>query len=197
MRWLLWTIPILLTACSNTSSPIITTTAALPSLTERATRLPAESPVVAGTATLEPNIETYRKGDPISFHLNDIIYSCAGQSTYSIVQLIEGGTRELSLNHSCLGYAGTGVDQYCQGEQVKTVYVGECSDAMVCEERSIQGTMTWNQKEYIAVTENCVGEVIRREVEQQVPAGSYQVILKVVQNEKIVRKVVKEFLIVP
>jgi hypothetical protein len=196
MRWPLWIIPIFLTACVNTSSPIITTTASLPALTESATVLPTENPNVAGTGT-RPNIEIYRKGDPVTFHLDDTIYFCAGQSTYSIVQLIEGGTRELGLNHSCLGFVGTGVDQYCQDGQVKTVYVGECSDAIVCEERLIHGAITWNQKEYIIITENCAGQVIRREVEQQVPAGAYQIILKVIQNEKIVRKVVKEFLIVP
>ena len=197
MRWVPLLVSIFLTACCNAPYPGIMPTASRPVLTETTMPLPTQKATAAGMSTLEPTREIYRKGDPVTFRFDDTIYFCAGQSTFSIAQITEDGKRELSLSHSCVGFVGTGTDQYCQDEQVKTVSVGGCSDAISCEKRSIHETITWNQKEYVTITETCAGQAIHREVEQQAPAGKYQIILKAVQNERIVPKVVKEFLIVP
>ena len=196
MRWLLLLVFIFLTARCSAPNPGGMPTASRPVLTETTTPLPTRKATAVWMETLEPKIEIYRKGDPVTFQLDDTIYFCAGQSTFSIAQITENEKRELSLRHSCLGFVGTGTDQYCQDGQVKTVFVGECSDAIPCGKQSIHGTITWDQKEYVAITEKCAGQTIHREVEQQVPEGNYQITAQVIQNGTIMTRVIKEFVIV-
>ena len=195
MRWLLLLASIFLTACFGAPYPGIMPTASRPILTETTTPLPTRKATAVWMSTLEPKIEIYRKGDPVTFDLDDTIYFCAGQSTFSIARITENEKRELSLSHSCLGVVGTGIDQYCQDGQVKTVFVGGCSDAIPCGKQSIHETITWNQKEYVAITEKCAGQTIHREVEQQVPEGKYQITTRVIQNGTITTRVIKEFVI--
>jgi len=196
MRWLLLLVSIFLTACFSASYPEAMPTASRPILAQTTTPLPTRKATAVWIGTLEPKIEIYRKGDPVIFDLDDTIFFCAGQSTFSIARITENEKRELSLSHSCLGFLGTGTDQYCQDGQVKTVFVGGCSDAIPCGKQSIHETITWNQKEYAAITENCAGQTIHREVEQQVPEGNYQITARVIQNGTIMTRVIKEFVIV-
>jgi len=195
MRWLLLLVSIFLTACCGAPYPGIMPTASRPVLTETTMPLPTQKATAVWMSTLEPKIAIYRKGDPVTFDLDDTIYFCAGQSTFSIARITENEKRELSLSHSCLGVVGTGTDQYCQDGQVKTVFVGGCSDAIPCGKQSIHETITWNQKEYVAITEKCAGQTIHREVEQQVPEGKYQITTRVIQNGTIMTRVIKEFVI--
>lgn len=155
-------------------------------------RLQLQESAVTG----EPKLAKYRPGDPVAFHLDGTIYYCAGLPTYSITQLIDNGQRELSLFHSCVGFVGTGIDQYCQNGQVKNVPVGACSDAIPCGEQSIHATILWDQKEIVTITEQCAGQTIHREIEQQVPIGKYQITAQMFLNDKITAVIIKEFEIV-
>ena len=130
------------------------------------------------------------------FLINDTVYVCTDQLPYSVVQITESGEREVMLKHSCVGIVGTGADQYCENGQIKTEFVGTCSDAIFCEEQSIRETVTWDQQEYVEISEECAGETIRREIRQQVPEGRYQVVVRDMQNDQVANKVIKEFIIV-
>ena len=143
-----------------------------------------------------PTIETYKQGEPITFLINDTVYVCTDQLPYSIVQITESGEREVMLEHSCVGIVGTGADQYCENGQIKTEFVGTCSDAILCEEQSIRETITWDQQEYVEISEECAGETIRREIRQQVPAGRYQVVVRDMQNDQVTNRAIKELIIV-
>jgi len=140
-------------------------------------------------------METYNIGEPVTFIIDDTIHVCEDELPYAIIQITESGEREAMLEHSCLGFAGSGVDQYCENGQIKIVEVVFCSDVMFCEDTRIDETFTWDQKEYVEINEECAGETIRREIKQQVPEGKYEVTLRFLQNDQVVNRVLKEFMI--
>ena len=153
-----------------------------------ATPMPPNTGLITG--------ETRREGESLAFSIDDTVYLCTDEMPYTIVQTTEGRERVLMLEHSCLRFAGTGVDQYCENGQVKIVEVGNCSDAIFCEDTSIRETVTWDQQEYVELSEECGSETIHREAKQQVPEGKYQVMVRVTQNDEVVTKVIKEFTII-
>ena len=184
MRHALLLFSIFLTACASSLTP--TATPINPRLFPTETR----------TAT-QAAAETYRTGEPVTFHIDDTIHFCSNRPTnFSIIQATESGERELSLGHSCIGFVGAGIDQYCRNGQVDTVFAAQCSDAVACGEWPIHETITWDQKEYVMLTEACAGQTIHREMERQVPEGKYRIAVQVIQNNKITTKVIKELLIV-
>lgn len=147
--------------------------------------------------TMRPNV--YEKGEPVKFRLDDTVQICTNRDPLAIK---ETNGSYLKLKHSCMGYVGTGVDQYCENGKIVSERVtdfvaydfsgkddlyGGCSDIIGCWNKTVHGTVTWNQKEYVKVTEKCEGKKIQREVKKQVPEGEYQIIVN--------GEVVKEFLI--
>jgi hypothetical protein len=139
--------------------------------------------------------ETYSIGEPVPFRVDATVNVCQGELPYAIVQFTGSGERPVMLTHSCLGIAGVGVDRYCENGQIKTVEVVFCSDAMMCEDIQVDSTFTWDQQEYVEVSEECAGETIYREIKQQVPAGKYAVTLRFMQDGQVVNKVLQEFTI--
>ena len=106
----------------------------------------------------------------------------------------------IKLKHSCAGFVGSGVDQYCENGKIVNEEVYQlcdfskkwcyrCSDAIFQREGYVNETFVWDQKEYVEITEECEGKTIRREVKKQVPDGKYQIIVN--------GKVIREFVIVP
>jgi len=140
-------------------------------------------------------METYGVGEPVSFEIDETVYVCTDELAYSIVQITQKGERGVLLEHSCVGVAGTGVDQFCENGEVEIVEVGTCSDAIFCEETPTRETVTWDQQAYVEISEDCAGQVIHREILEQVPEGRYQVRVRVLQDDAEVFRVVKEFLI--
>lgn len=59
----------------------------------------------------------------------------------------------------------------------------------------LRRTVTWDQQEYVQISEECAGETIHREIKHQVPAGKYQVIVRDMQNDEVTNRVMKEFII--
>jgi len=163
----------LLAACDGTPAPTIETAASVTLLA----------------------IETYGVGEPVAFTIADTVYVCEDELPYAIVQITESGERAVMLEHSCVGIEGAGIDQYCEDEQVKTVQVVFCSDAIFCEEEPMHQTVTWDQQEYVEITEECAGQTIHREIKQQVPEGKYQVRLRFWQDEQVEFMIIKEFMI--
>jgi hypothetical protein len=139
-----------------------------------------------------PGLEEYNMGEPVTFRI-EATYPlfCFGlQQQFSIIQIVENDHRYVSLEHSCIGAAGSGVDLYCENGRVVQVLVGSCSDAIHCEEHySVDYEYVWDQQEYIRITEACEGKTISREIKQQAPAGEYQVLVE--------DQVVKTFMILP
>jgi hypothetical protein len=140
-------------------------------------------------------IETFRAGEPVTIRIDDTVYLCEDDLPYSIVQVTGSGERPVMLQHSCIGFAGTGVDRYCENGQIKTVIVRTCSDAVFCEETRLSEAFTWDQQEYVEISETCAGEPIRREARQQVPEGKYEVTVSYWQDDHVVTGVIKEFMI--
>ena len=64
-----------------------------------------------------------------------------------------------------------------------------------CGAFRIDETFTWYQQEYVEISEECGSETIHREIKQQVPAGRYQVVVRDWQNDQVVNRVIKEFII--
>ncbi len=159
-------------------------------------RMPNEDPKVVRIGTQEPGPEVYREGEAVTVRAEDTVYWCTDRPAYSIVQVGAHQARTLRLNHSCLGFVGTGIDQYCRDGQVQLAYVGYCSDAILCEKGPL-GEIRWDQSEYTTVTESCGGQDIQREVEGQAPPGVYQIIINTFQGDTVVPKVVKEFVLAP
>jgi hypothetical protein len=73
--------------------------------------------------------------------------------------------------------------------------VVSCSDAVFCEEQSVDETITWDQQEFVQITEECGDQAIHREIEQQVPEGAYQVRVHHWQDQQAVPVILKEFMI--
>lgn len=152
-----------------------------------ATPLPQAATLVSG--------EMHREGESLTFLIDDTVYLCTNELPYTIVQITGSKERVLMLQHSCLGVAGSGVDQFCEDGQVKIVEVGSCSDAIFCEDTSIGEEVTWDQQEYVEISEECGDRTIHREIKQQIPEGRYQVVVRVTQNDEVVTKAIKEFTI--
>lgn len=141
--------------------------------------------------------QPYVKGESIKFKIDDNVQICTNDLPFSI---IKPNGKSVKLKHSCVGEAGSGFDQYCENGKIVSKPVHQlcdfskkwcrgCSDAITCGNESIHETFTWNQKEFIEITEKCGGETIHREVKKQVPEGKYQIIVN--------GKIIKEFVISP
>jgi hypothetical protein len=140
---------------------------------------------------ITPTPDNIRMGEPVKFTVkNTYPLFCTNQDQFTIVQILDSGDRAaIQLEHSCLGFFGSGVDEYCVNGKIVRNYQGECSDAISCiENYSVNYEFNWDQQEYVLVTEECEGITIHRESKQQVPAGKYQVIIN--------NKVIREFMIV-
>lgn len=142
-----------------------------------------------------PSREIYRKGEPVIFSINTKVKLWTNELPFKIVN--EKG-ESINLKHSCAGFVGSGVDQYCENGKIvgKDIYqlcdfskkwCYGCSDAISQREEYVDETFVWDQKEYVEITEECEGKTIRREVKKQVPEGKYQIIAN--------GKVIKEFII--
>ncbi|MDZ7798213.1 MAG: hypothetical protein U5L76_01195 [Patescibacteria group bacterium] len=142
-----------------------------------------------------PNEETYKKGESITFKIDDNVQICTDDLPFSIIKFNE---ESVKLKHSCIGEIGSGFDQYCEnGKMVlKPVYqlcdflekwCRGCNDALTCRNKFIHETFVWDQKEYVETTEECEGKIIHRELKKQVPEGKYQIIVD--------GKIIKEFTI--
>ena len=147
------------------------------------------SPNVRSVGTA-PSWEETPMGKPVKFTVKETFpLFCSDQDQFSIIQIIENGTRTIKLEHSCIGIIGSGVDEFCENGKVIRNYQGDCSDAISCVENySVNYEFSWDQQEYVLVTEQCNGIAIHREAKRQAPAGKYQVVVN--------KKVIKEFIIV-
>jgi hypothetical protein len=157
---------------------------------------------LAASRSASDTIEVYKVGEPVTFLIDEAVYVCDhfnDEIPYSIIQVTETGEREIALRHSCIGFIAQGVDEYCEEGNKKTVAVevGKCSDDVLCDVVPIKETFTWDQQEYVSVSEECAGERIHREMQQQAPEGEYKVIVRLQQNndEELVTRVIKEFII--
>jgi len=141
--------------------------------------------------------EIYIKGEPVIFSINTKVKVLTNELPFKIVN--EKG-ESIKLKHSCVGFVGCGVDEYCENGKIvrKGVYqlcdfskkwCYGCSDAIGQREEYVNETFVWDQKEYVEITEECEGKTIHREVKKQVPEGKYQIIVN--------GEVIKEFVIVP
>jgi len=131
------------------------------------------------------NIDTYQKREVIEIKINDNVEICTNQLPFSI---LNPNGKALQLKHSCTGFVGSGIDQYCENgkkiiEDVDILcdfsdkWCRGCSDAIVCGKQNIRESFLWDQKEYITLTEECEGQSITRQEKQQVPSGSYKIIV--------------------
>ena len=145
--------------------------------------------------------EAYQIGEPVTFLVDEAVYVCQyfdDEIPYAIMQITATGERELALRHSCIGFIGQGVDEYCEEGTIKTipVEVGRCSDDVECGVLTVKETFTWDQQEFVRVTEKCDGKTIHREIKQQVPAGEYKIVVRLQQgDEELETRVIKEFVI--
>ena len=187
MKRFLWLFVLFLTACETSIS--ITVSPSL-KITEEVTSNPTST------------IEIYKIGEPVSILISDMVYVCRyfyDEVPFTIVQVTDTGQREVALRHSCTGFIGQGVDEYCENGEIinKAVEIGKCSDDVFCDAITYNESFTWNQKEFVSVVEECEGKMIQREVEQQVPEGRYMVLVKLkTENEEIMTRVIKEFVII-
>lgn len=223
MKWFLLSLIILLSACSASTSVAVSPSPgdlnaspdqpdnlALTSLpTVEVTSEPAATPSNHATPTdflatgrsASGAVEVYQIGEPVTFLVDEAVYVCQyfyDESPYAIIQITATGERELALRHSCIGFIGQGVDEYCEEGAIKSVAVevGQCSDDVACGVLTIKETFTWDQQEFVSVTEKCAGKTIRREIKQQVPAGEYKIVVRLQQNDdEIVTRMIKEFTI--
>ena len=137
----------------------------------------------------------YKKGEPITFSINAKVKLWTNELPFKIVN--EKG-KDVKLKHSCIGFIGSGIDQYCEDGKIveKVIYqlcnfskkwCYGCSDAIFQREEYVNEAFVWDQKEYVRITEKCGDKIIHREVKKQVPEGKYQIIVN--------GKVIKEFVI--
>ncbi len=116
--------------------------------------------------------EVYKKGEPITFSINAKVKLWTNELPFKIVN--EKG-ESIKLKHSCIGFVGSGIDQYCENGKIveKAVYqlcnfskkwCYGCSDVIFQREEYVNETFVWDQKEYVEITEECEGKVIRREI---------------------------------
>lgn len=141
-------------------------------------------------STIAPAVEQVFMGEPVKFAVRgNFPLFCTNQHQFSIIQILDSGYRAVQLEHSCIGFVGSGVDEYCENGKIVRNYQGNCSDAISCiENYYVNYEFSWDQQEYVTVTEECEGVTIHRESKQQAPAGKYQVVVN--------GKVIKEFIIV-
>ncbi len=138
--------------------------------------------------------DSFNKGESITFRIDDTVQICGNALPFSI---IKPDGEPVKLKHSCIWILGWGFDQYCENGKIVSKRVrlcdfsngwcGSCSDPLHCWNESIHETFTWDQKEYVEITEECEGKTIHREVKKQVSEGKYQIIVN--------GKVIKEFTI--
>lgn len=137
----------------------------------------------------------FQPGETVQLTIEGVVHVCEEHLPYSIVQVTDSGQRSLMLEHSCLGIAGTGVDQFCESGEVKFVVVAHCTDVMLCDDQELNQTVRWDQQEYVQVSEDCAGREIYREIQQQVPPGRYQVVVQDWIEDHVENRVYAEFTI--
>ena len=121
------------------------------------------------------NKEEFSQAETIIFSIKAKVKLCTNDIPYSIMD--ENG-EPVKTRHSCMGLIGSGRDCYCKNGTIDCVSVGPgCSDAISCWEEKVDNTFSWNQLEYIEITDNCEGRTIRREEAQQVKPGRYKIVV--------------------
>jgi hypothetical protein len=149
-----------------------------------------------GTGSSGPaDLGSFAAGEPVTFRIDDTVHVCTDELAYAIVQVAASGQRQLMLQHSCVGIVGQGIDQFCENGQVKTEDVRFCSDAIFCEDQTLDMQVVWDQQEYVQISEDCAGQTIHREVKEQVPAGKYQVIVQDWKEDHVESRVIAELTI--
>lgn len=131
-------------------------------------------------------------GADVNFDLRGFeINLCTNDLPY---QILDGKGNPLVIRHSCVGFVGHGVDQYCENGQVVSRPTKDgCSDAISCQLVTVNNAYSWNQKVYEAVTETCADQTIRREEPVQAQAGVYYILVRTA-DDQVSRKqfVIKE-----
>jgi hypothetical protein len=141
------------------------------------------------------DLGTFTAGEPVTFRIEDTVHVCTDELAYAIVQITDSGTRRLMLQHSCIGIVGRGIDQFCENGQVRTEDVRTCSDAIFCEDQRLDLEVVWDQQEYVQIGEACAGQTIHREVNQQVSAGRYQIVVQDWKEDHIENRIIAELTI--
>ncbi len=155
------------------------------------TLLVSEKPLESGRSG-----EIYKKGETIKFRIDGkVMVIKQGDEElppYYCIKDIAIAGNILQLRHSCAGFIGVGIDQYCENGKIKTVEVIHCSDVFESLEQVIHRTYSWDQKAYLRIEEECEGETIHREILKQVPEGKYKIVVYDINGNE---KVIKEFTI--
>lgn len=149
-----------------------------------------------GVGGSEPaGLGNFEMGEPVSIRIEDMVQVCTDKLPYAIVQVTGAGERKVMLQHSCIGFVGRGIDEYCDDGQVTNVDVIYCSDAISCEDQALDQEAVWDQQGYVEIRELCAGQTIRREVKQQVAPGKYQVVVSDWKEGHVETRVIAEFII--
>ena len=118
-----------------------------------------------GAGRQEPvDLGSFGTGEAVTFQIQDTVHVCDNDLAYSIVQVTDGGERKVMLQHSCTGIVGRGIDQYCDNGQITIVDVIYCSDAISCQDQTLDEQVVWDQTEYVQISEQCAGQTIHREI---------------------------------
>jgi hypothetical protein len=141
------------------------------------------------------DLGSFEIGELVTFRIRDTVHVCDNDLAYSIVQVTGGAERKLMLQHSCIGIVGRGIDQYCDDGQITIVDVIYCSDAVFCEDQTLDQEVVWDQQEYVQISQECAGQTIHREVLQQVAPGTYQVVVSDWKEDHVERRAIAQFVI--
>ncbi len=145
-----------------------------------------------------PGEEIYDgKGETITFRIDNTVKICTNGLPFSI---IKSSGESVELKHSCMGFVGSGFDQYCENGKIVSKPLHQlcdfsekwcrgCSDVLTCRDEPIHETFVWDQKEYVEITEECEGKTIHREILKQVPEGKYKIVVYDINgNEKVINE---------
>jgi hypothetical protein len=141
------------------------------------------------------DLGSFKMGEPVTFQIQDTVHVCDYALAYSIVEITDGAERRVRLQHSCQGIAGRGIDQYCDDGQITIVDIIYCSDDISCQDQTLDVEVVWDQQEYVPVSERCAGQTIHREVRQQVPPGTYQVLVSDWKEDHVESRAIAQFVI--
>jgi hypothetical protein len=149
-----------------------------------------------GLGGQEPaDLGSFKTGEPVSFRIEETVQVCTANLPYAIVQVTDAGERKVMLQHSCIGFVGRGIDEYCDDGQVTIVDVITCSDDISCEDQALDQEVVWDQQEYVEISELCAGQTIHREVKQPVVPGKYHVVVSDWKEGHVETRVIAEFII--
>lgn len=144
--------------------------------------------------TITMNKTVFLKGEKIDFRIDGKVHVCTNKLPFSI---IKSDGEPVRLKHSCAGFVGSGVDQYCENGKIVSKRIYQlcnfsrkwcygCSDLIACWDTYIHENFTWDQKEYVEITEVCDNRTIHREIKKFVPSGIYKIVVYDVVNQEYV-----------